>query len=398
MVFIHGTNFIESSLVTRALKSFYGIGPDVCTKLMAKFHIHKTARVGQLATRQIDDLAQELSTMTLENDLRRQLVDNIQRLRDMGTYRDSDGAKTQQGGEARLRSWEQIMQREEKAMRLSSVEVSQVHYPFRLRCYQCYEDAGGYTFDEEDLSRRLAQNKHQLPIDYRFVSTNGSAGISGSAWALYPPACSSRAPASTYRRRVVRCTFLKIMPFISISIRHKNLPTRTSITRIIMAELALWQLDKEYYSISQEHDLVLRSIDALSETTHFETLLYNPEIKEHKQTVVDPKDDHPVALATWLKILQGAGENDASGDTNITVEHMTIEHVWHILAIAFKYGFNPKMPAAKAWFDKCQKELRDDYYAGIRHGSIDRRQVIEWAHAEDHSQQDAGTDGLANDP
>jgi len=54
---------------------------------MAKFHIHKTARIGSLGDRQINDMAGELSTMTLENDLRRQLVDNIKRLRDMGTYR-----------------------------------------------------------------------------------------------------------------------------------------------------------------------------------------------------------------------------------------------------------------------------------------------------------------------
>lgn len=54
---------------------------------MARFSIHKTARVGALRDRQLDDLAAELSTMTLENDLRRQLVDNIKRLRDMGSYR-----------------------------------------------------------------------------------------------------------------------------------------------------------------------------------------------------------------------------------------------------------------------------------------------------------------------
>jgi len=54
---------------------------------MARFHIHPTARIGALGDRQINDLAAELSTLTLENDLRRQLVDNIRRLRDMGTYR-----------------------------------------------------------------------------------------------------------------------------------------------------------------------------------------------------------------------------------------------------------------------------------------------------------------------
>ncbi|KAK5137619.1 hypothetical protein LTR08_007914 [Meristemomyces frigidus] len=87
MVFIFGVNFPEAWLVSRSLQSFYGIGPNVCTKLMARFHIHKTARIGVLGDRQINDMAAELSTMTLENDLRRQLVENIKRLRDMGTYR-----------------------------------------------------------------------------------------------------------------------------------------------------------------------------------------------------------------------------------------------------------------------------------------------------------------------
>lgn len=54
---------------------------------MARFHVHKTAKVGALSDRQINDLAAELSTMTLENDLRRQLQQNIKRLRDLGTYR-----------------------------------------------------------------------------------------------------------------------------------------------------------------------------------------------------------------------------------------------------------------------------------------------------------------------
>ena len=86
-MFIYGVNFEPQWLVSRSLQSFYGIGPNVCTKLMARFQIHKQARIGALGDRQINDLAAELSTMTLENDLRRQLVDNIKRLRDMGTYR-----------------------------------------------------------------------------------------------------------------------------------------------------------------------------------------------------------------------------------------------------------------------------------------------------------------------
>ncbi|EGP85652.1 unnamed protein product [Zymoseptoria tritici ST99CH_1A5] len=87
MVFVFGTHFAESQLVARSLQSFYGIGPNVCTRLMARFHIHKTAKIGTLQDRQLNELATELSTMTLENDLRRQLHENIRRLRDMGSYR-----------------------------------------------------------------------------------------------------------------------------------------------------------------------------------------------------------------------------------------------------------------------------------------------------------------------
>lgn len=54
---------------------------------MARYYIHPTAKVGSLANKQVLDLNAELSTMNIENDLRRQLRENIGRLRDMGTYR-----------------------------------------------------------------------------------------------------------------------------------------------------------------------------------------------------------------------------------------------------------------------------------------------------------------------
>lgn len=87
MVFVFGVNFPESRLVKKALESFYGIGPQISQRLMARFHIHPTARIGTLGDKQVNDIAGELSTMKIENDLRRTLQDNIKRLRDMGTYR-----------------------------------------------------------------------------------------------------------------------------------------------------------------------------------------------------------------------------------------------------------------------------------------------------------------------
>ncbi|KAE8442637.1 hypothetical protein EG329_002994 [Mollisiaceae sp. DMI_Dod_QoI] len=87
MVFILGNNFLETALLKKSLEKFYGIGHQHSSRILAKFSIFPHARVGSLPTRTITALTAELSSMTIENDLRRQLRDNIRRLRDMGSYR-----------------------------------------------------------------------------------------------------------------------------------------------------------------------------------------------------------------------------------------------------------------------------------------------------------------------
>lgn len=54
---------------------------------MARFYIHPTARLGDLSAKQVLDLNAELSGMTIENDLKREMRENIKRLRDIGAYR-----------------------------------------------------------------------------------------------------------------------------------------------------------------------------------------------------------------------------------------------------------------------------------------------------------------------
>ena len=78
---------VHTDMDQATLESFYGIGPSVSQRVMARFYIHRTAQVGSLGTKQIQDLTAELSNMTIENDLRRRLRENIRRLRDMGSYR-----------------------------------------------------------------------------------------------------------------------------------------------------------------------------------------------------------------------------------------------------------------------------------------------------------------------
>ena len=54
---------------------------------MARLHIHSTARLGSLPAQKILDITAELSKMKIGNDLRREMRENILRLREMGTYR-----------------------------------------------------------------------------------------------------------------------------------------------------------------------------------------------------------------------------------------------------------------------------------------------------------------------
>ncbi|RYO81598.1 hypothetical protein DL764_009740 [Monosporascus ibericus] len=87
MVFILGVSFHERKLVKKALESFYALGPQTSARILAKYSIHPLARLGTLPAKTVTALTAELSTMTIENDARRIVQDNIKRLRDMGTYR-----------------------------------------------------------------------------------------------------------------------------------------------------------------------------------------------------------------------------------------------------------------------------------------------------------------------
>ena len=77
----------EADNIKASLETFYGVGPSISQRVMARFHIHPTAKVGSLANSEIQALTSELSNMTIETDLRRKMRENIRRLRDMGSYR-----------------------------------------------------------------------------------------------------------------------------------------------------------------------------------------------------------------------------------------------------------------------------------------------------------------------
>jgi len=84
---ILNVNFQEATLVKRALTSFYGIGPQVCAKIMARHFVHPTATVGSLKQQKLLDLTAQLTGMRIESEARKEVRENIKRLRDIGAYR-----------------------------------------------------------------------------------------------------------------------------------------------------------------------------------------------------------------------------------------------------------------------------------------------------------------------
>ncbi|KAH0493738.1 hypothetical protein TgHK011_000391 [Trichoderma gracile] len=87
MVFILGVSFHEGQLVKKALESFYALGPTTSARIMAKYSIHNLAKIGSLSPKTVTSLTAELSQMSIESDARRQVQENIRRLKDIGSYR-----------------------------------------------------------------------------------------------------------------------------------------------------------------------------------------------------------------------------------------------------------------------------------------------------------------------
>jgi len=71
----------------KALESFWALGPQTSSRILAKYSIHPTAKLGTLHPRVVTSLTAELSTMTIESDAKRLVQDNIKRLKDIGSLR-----------------------------------------------------------------------------------------------------------------------------------------------------------------------------------------------------------------------------------------------------------------------------------------------------------------------
>jgi small subunit ribosomal protein S13 len=87
MVFILGKTLRDNKTVWAALTQFYGIGQVTAKQICNTLSIHHQCRMFQLPDNKFSSLAEHLSSMTIESDLRRKVQKNIQTLVDIGCYR-----------------------------------------------------------------------------------------------------------------------------------------------------------------------------------------------------------------------------------------------------------------------------------------------------------------------
>jgi len=87
MLRISGVNLPEKRQVWIALTSLFGIGVSTSLKICKKIGIDRLLRIEELTEDQISHIRKELEVLTIEGDLRNEVMMNIKRLIDIGCYR-----------------------------------------------------------------------------------------------------------------------------------------------------------------------------------------------------------------------------------------------------------------------------------------------------------------------
>ncbi|KAI9493417.1 hypothetical protein BDB00DRAFT_822965 [Zychaea mexicana] len=86
MLHLLGVNLPDRKLVSTALQYFYGIGEPTAVKVCEQLKFSKTLKVSELNEVQINDLTNQLSSMTIETDLKRQIREHVMHHRNINNY------------------------------------------------------------------------------------------------------------------------------------------------------------------------------------------------------------------------------------------------------------------------------------------------------------------------
>jgi small subunit ribosomal protein S13 len=87
MARIEGVDLPRNKRVEIALTYIYGIGRPTSKKILAATGLNPDVRVQNLTEAQVQQLRDEIAKLTVEGDLRRQVLQNIKRLQEIGSYR-----------------------------------------------------------------------------------------------------------------------------------------------------------------------------------------------------------------------------------------------------------------------------------------------------------------------
>lgn len=87
MARIEGVDLPRDKRIEIALTYIYGIGRTTSRRLLAVTGINPDTRVKDLTEEQVQSLRDQVSGLTVEGDLRRQVQLNIKRLQEIGSYR-----------------------------------------------------------------------------------------------------------------------------------------------------------------------------------------------------------------------------------------------------------------------------------------------------------------------
>jgi small subunit ribosomal protein S13 len=84
---VAGVNIPEQKRVDRALAYIYGIGPNNVYIVLEKAGIEASRRLKDLSEAEVIKIQKVLETIKTEGDLRAEIVSNVKRLREIGSYR-----------------------------------------------------------------------------------------------------------------------------------------------------------------------------------------------------------------------------------------------------------------------------------------------------------------------
>ena len=87
MARIAGVNIPDNKHAVISLTYVFGVGRTTAEKILAAAGVDEATKMGDLSESQVDEVRVEVGKVTVEGDLRREVLMNIKRLMDLGCYR-----------------------------------------------------------------------------------------------------------------------------------------------------------------------------------------------------------------------------------------------------------------------------------------------------------------------